>query len=265
MLEIAKSLTELSTEKLEIFFLVLVRCSFLIFLFPFFNNQMLSMRVKAGLAFFLAMIFFPISLPADILIMNSSATFFYLVLKEAILGFSLGFGSQFLVFFVNFGGYVIGRDMGFMQAQAPDVMTGDMSNNLSNFLMIMFAVIFLLTGGHYFFIQLLDETFRVVPVAGWNYSSKDVVTIMMHLSGTMFLQGFKLAAPIMGTLLVTQIGMAFIARVMPQMNIWILGIPLKIGLGVILLIALLPMMYQVFDDTFRELQYSLVGLVRLNQ
>jgi flagellar biosynthesis protein FliR len=263
MLEITQSVTEMTTEKLEFFFLVMIRVSFLIFLLPIFGSMDTPNRVKIGLTFFLALIFYPIIPHTSIPMWNSAATFFYLVIREAILGFALGFGSMFLIYFVNMGGYIIGRDMGFMQSQSPDIVTGDMSDNTSNFIAILFIVIFMITGGHYFFIQLIHESFVLVPVASYAYNAAGIANVMILLSSAVFLQGIKLASPIMASILLSQVGMAFVARVMPQMNIWIVGIPVKIGIGILILIATLPLMYRFFENRFFELQYSLVAIIKM--
>jgi flagellar biosynthetic protein FliR len=262
MLELTQTITELSTAKLEMFFLVLVRLSFMVFLFPFLGNQTVSARVKIGIVFFLALIFWPSVPETYIRPVASSGIFFFLVFKEALIGMILGFGSMFLTYFINMGGYMIGRDMGFMQAQTMDVLTGDMSDNVSNFLVIIFTMIFLITGGHHFFVHLMGQSFTLVPLAGFDYKSQSIAHILLLLSSNAFILGLKLASPVLVTLLLTQVGLAFVARVMPQMNIWILSIPLKIGLGVLVLVATLPLMYELFESAFHELQYVLLGMLK---
>lgn len=262
MLEIVQTFTGLGVFKLEMFFLVLVRLSFLVFLMPFLDNQAIRSRVKVGLVFFLALIFWSQVQDTTITPVASPLFFFILVLKEAIIGIIMGFGMQFMVYFVSVAGYFMSRDMGFMQSTSMDPLTEEMSTDVSNLLIIMFSIIFLITGGHNFFILLMQQSFEMIPLAEFYFHSEKVSQVFLILSSNAFLLGIKMASPMIVTILLSQVGMAFIARVMPQMNIWIVGMPLKIGLGMLILISALPLMYQVFENAFVDLQYAMLGLLK---
>ena len=116
-------------------------------------------------------------------------------------------------------------------------------------------IIFLILDGHHLMIGALVDTYRVIPI-GSGLFGVAVYEQLVRLSATVFVTAVKMAAPVMVTLLLTDVSLGIVARTVPQMNIFIVGFPLKIGIGLLMLGASLPLAMQVFTRTLSEINLS---------
>lgn len=261
MLSLLSVATELAVEKIEIFMLVLVRISFIIFLIPAFNLKEIPTSVKAILSLVLGLLVYPQLPHVGFVIADSTVFFFLLVLEQALVGILIGFTSSFLWFFVVMGGSHMARDIGITQG-GMDPITEEHSDYVSSLLLIIFFVIFLASGAHYFFIRILFESFQYIPIGHLAWDMRSFAGALTLLSASAFVMSFKLAAPVMGTLLVVTVVLGLMNRVMQQFQAWILGVPIKVVLGVVVIIYAFPLMEKLFDANFEMLQRALLFLLK---
>jgi flagellar biosynthetic protein FliR len=147
--------------------------------------------------------------------------------------------------------------------QIMNPMAGEEDTALAHLIFILFILILLETGGHVFYLQALAESFRLIPLTGAHMASGGMVAVFATMTAESFLLGMKVAAPVVATLFVSSIALAIIARIMPQMNVWMVGMPMKIALGMMTLMFALPLMWQAFAKQQGALQTYWIGLMRL--
>ncbi|MGL1935117.1 MAG: flagellar biosynthetic protein FliR [Fibrobacterales bacterium] len=262
MLEQAASIADITVGQLEFFFLMLIRVSVAIFLLPIFTGRNISARVKVGIVFFICILIFPL-LPSQTLeVSNSIVHVFILTLKELFVGVIIGFTSSLLFTFIPIAGFFMARDMGLSMTPGIDPTTGDQSTGLGQLILVLFTVMFLINDNHHFFIEAVVESFRYIPIAGIEHHSALNAQVLLSLIVQSFVFGVKMAAPLMVIIILTTFGMAFMSKIMPQMNVWLVAIPLKIGIGVMVIIYTLPLAYQLLDKFFIIIQENLFILIR---
>jgi flagellar biosynthesis protein FliR len=263
MLSILANNLGMSVESIEIFSLVLVRTSAMIFILPFLSiSGVIPTTVKAGLSFFIALIAFPMLPPAGFVIQNSPVFFFLLVLEQVMIGLIIGFTATYLFHFVVIGGHIISRDIGISMGGTMDPIQDETGDELGVLLLLIFSIAFLVKGFHHYFIQVILESFQMIPIGHFNWDFLPVVRTLVLLSSLALVTGVKLAAPIIVALLLVSLGMALMARVMPEMNVWVVAVPLKIVLGILILWECFPLMTQLFDWNFEQVQSALVHLLK---
>jgi len=261
MLSLASSVADLAVEKIELFILALVRIATIIFTLPIFTVNTVPPQIKAAVSFLLAFLVFPQMPLISFTIANSPVFFFMIVLEQIFVGIIIGFTASFLLYFTIMGGEFIARDIGLMQG-AMNPFIEFQSNLYSIFFPMILVVIFLASGGHYFFLRVLFESFQYIPMGNFVWDTRSFASILILLSASSFVVAFQFAAPVLGALFMCTVTLGLMNRVMPQMQVWLLGIPLKIFFGTLVIVFSLPLMVQLFYAHFEQLQRALFAVLR---
>ncbi len=214
------------------FLLVFARVMAFIVTAPFFSSVQIPIRVKAFFALFLAVLLVPTIPQAAIPALGWAFTL--RLLGELALGLVLGLIGAFLLAGIDFAGEMIGLQIGFGIVNVIDPMSEVQVSLISQFQFIVFTLILLALGGHQWFLKELAASFTVLPAGTAPFDPR----IGMHLFDLgiqVFIIGIKISAPVVVVLLLTSGAMGIIARTMPQMNIFLVGFPLRIGVGLLFL------------------------------
>jgi flagellar biosynthesis protein FliR len=240
------SLEDFTVVQIELWLLVLVRVSMMVFLLPIITTDDVPTRFRAGMSFFLSIILFP-ALPAESVIIPSSLpAYMMLALREIYIGAVMGFAGTFVFAGLRFAGSWIDSETGFNMMQIINPMAQEEDTPLGHLIFILFILVLLSTGGYVFYLRAIAESFQIIPLASANAASGTMVGIFVRMSSDAFLLGMKVASPVVATLFVSSVALAIIARIMPQMNVWLVGMPMKIAVGTMTTIFALPMMLQAF-------------------
>ncbi|NLB63046.1 MAG: flagellar biosynthetic protein FliR [Fibrobacter sp.] len=258
MLEYLATNLEMTVESIELFGLVLVRVGTLVFILPFLGIQNATPTVaKAGLSFFIALLVFPMLKPVSFVIHNSTPFFMVLVLEQVMVGLIIGFTFTFMFHFVKMGGYLISRDIGIMMGGTIDPIQEENTAYFGVLVLLILSMVFLMRGNHHYLLKSIFDSFEMIPLGQFSWEWRPMAQVLTLMSASAILTGVKLAGPIMITLLLTSIGMALIARVMPQMNVWIVSIPIKVTLGCLAMWQVFPLMADFFEMNFHEVQEAI--------
>lgn len=234
------------------FLLILVRCSALIALLPFFGSNNVPTVVKAGLSLALAIFLQPLVRIDPALFPRGLDSLVVLAFGELMVGAILGFSVRLLFAGVQIMGHLVGFQMGFSVANVLDPMGGEQVSVVGQFCYIVAILTFFAVGGHHWFFISVAESFKAVPPGQFSFSHilLDQLTTM---SAEMFEVSLKLGAPVIGTLLAADVAMGILAKTVPQMNILIVGMPMKIGLGLFFLAMTMGFMVMTMAASFGDL------------
>jgi flagellar biosynthetic protein FliR len=264
MLSLASSVADLAVEKIELFILALMRIATIIFLLPAFSLNTVPVTIKAAISLLLTILVFPQMPLVSFTIANSPIFFFMIVLEQVFIGIMIGFVASFLLYFISMGGEWIARDIGLMQGSM-NPFTEFQSDLFSIILTIILVVIFFASGGHHFFIRVLFESFQYIPMGNFVWDTRSFAAILILLSASSFVVAFQFAAPVLAAIFLCTVSLGLMNRVMPQLQVWMLGIPLKVFLGTLVLIYSLPLMVQIFNVNFEQLQRAMFAILRAGQ
>jgi flagellar biosynthetic protein FliR len=251
-------------DYIPMFLLVFTRLSAFFIIAPVFSVRNVPVQFKIGLSVSLAIIAFsviPIGSPIEI-----DSMFFLLVLKEILIGLSLGFIAYLFFTAVQVSGSFIDIQMGFGIANVIDPQTGAQSPLMGNFKFIFAVLLFLSFNGHHMMIDAIIGSYKWLPMdQTWPnvFGSERLVEFLIMSFTTMFVFAFQMAAPIVGALFLTDLAMGMVSRAVPQVNIFILGLPLKILITFALMIILIPGYLFLFKSLFVDLFQSMNRLLQI--
>lgn len=235
------------------FILILVRIMSFFVTIPIFSYRNISTQLKIGLGFFIAWImFYTLEIP----LLSFDGQFLLLAVKEALVGLLLGLIAFIILSAIQIAGGFIDFQMGFAIANVVDPQTGAQSPLIGQYFYII-TILFLLTvDGHHLFINGLIYSFEVIAIDQlFQFNNIDLV---LRTFSQMFLMAFQLAIPIVGCLFLVDVALGIIARTVPQLNVFVVGLPLKILVSFIALFIFVPlyimMIKQLFNYTLETMQ-----------
>lgn len=179
---------------------------------------------------------------------------------ELLVGVALGLLSALPLYAVQVAGRVIGTQMGFGMVNVLDPFSQVQVSLIGQIKFLLALWYFFYWNGHLLLLRALLETFRLVPLGGAGLSLAAEIGTGTWLQ-ELFVLSFRIVLPYFGTLLLADLGLGFVARTVPQMNVFVLGLPLKIILGFFLLIVVLPLTVNVLQGQIeRALEAALEGV-----
>ncbi len=240
------SLEQFTVVQIELWLLVLIRVSVMVFLLPIIITDDVPLKFRAGLSFFLSIIIFPTLPSTAVEIPSNVAAYTFLAVREVYIGAVLGFASTFVFAGLRFAGSWIDSETGLNMMQIMNPMAQEEDTPLGHLIFILFILVLLFSGGYIFYLRAIAETFQIIPLAAAKAASGNMIAIFARMSSDAFLLGVKVASPVVATLFLSSIALAIIARIMPSMNVWMVGMPLKIAIGFMTMVFALPLMLQAF-------------------
>ncbi len=247
----------------ELWLLVLIRVSMMIFMLPILMAGELPNTLKAGISFFISIILFPSLPPQTISIPDSLMGFMALAMREIYVGGVMGFAGTFVFTGMQVAGNWIDQETGFTMIQLYNPLVEEEDSALGHLIFIIFTLILLSTGGYRFYLQVIGESFQQIPLTSAQFHFAEVLKVFTEMSAQAFSFGIRAAAPVVVTLFMSSIALAVVSRMMPQMNVWMLGMPLKIAVGILTTIFALPLIWQVFLKEQERLQWLDIALLKI--
>ncbi len=247
-----------------VFLLMLTRCSGIFLIAPFFGSLNIPIMVRAATAFMFAVVLFPV---VDGLGPVDAPTFVLMytvaVLKELFIGWLIGFVAYVCFSAIHMAGKVMDMQVGFAVVNVMDPTSGQQIPLIGSFLYNLGIIVFLVTNGHHMIITALAESFRVVPLLTMQ-PNLSLTMIMVNFTNGIFVTGMKIAMPVTFAILLVNVALGILARTMPQMNIFVVGIPLQLMVGVSILAMLLPFYVMflggMFDEMYGKISIALQAL-----
>lgn len=220
---------------------------------PIFSSRNVPNSFKIGLSFFVALLTFS-ALGAQPVPVDS--LYIIAVLKEILVGLMLGFIGYMFFTAVQISGSFIDMQMGLSMANIIDPMTGASTPVIGNLKYMVATLLFLSFNGHHLLLQAIMDSYSWIPLQNEAFVkmydgqlSEFMVRTFMDAFGI----AFKMAAPMVAALFLTDVGLGILARTAPQFNIFVIGVPLKILVGLILLAFLFPGMIFLFQTLFEAM------------
>ncbi len=248
-------------EQVQGFFWVFIRVGALVFMLPLFGATGIPSLWKAGFSFLLAIIIVPF-VPMTQTFPDTDLGMLVGVFSEILLAFLLAIFTKLFMASVQLAGQFLGFQMGFNVASVMDPQTGGQSTVISQFLYMFMILLFFSINGHHLFIRALAESFQAVPPLSFRLSPS-LMKVLVKVSGEMFLIAIKMAAPILVALFLSNLCLGIVARTVPQVNILMIGFPLNIALGLILLGVMLNSLSPFLTGLIKRMGSVLMGVLRI--
>jgi flagellar biosynthetic protein FliR len=235
---------DLLLSKYQLFLFVMVRTSGIFIFSPFFSSQNIPNTMKVGLTFFISLLITSY-LPTSSNFANEVLLF--IILKELMVGIIIGFISYgfFSTFYVM--GQIIDMKIGFGMANVIDPLNKTQVPLMGNFYYILSFLLLMSVNGHHLIISALVNSYDFLPIGSFKYTG-DTLNLLINSLAKSFEIGFKLSAPIVAIIFITDIVLGIISKTIPQMNVFVVGMPLKVIIGLLIIIISMPIFFTTVNS-----------------
>lgn len=248
---------------LPLFLLVFTRMSGFFLIAPLFMSRNIPAQFKLGLAFFMAFLSFSYSQMPNEVPLNGD--YWLLLIKEAIIGLAIGFVAALLLYAIQVAGIFIDMQIGIAMASMFDPQSG-VQTPITGRLKYYLAMLFLLSlNGHHFLIQGMIYSFEWIAVDQWVPALADgrVSTFLIEALSRMFSIAVLIAIPVSGALFLVDVALGIVAKTVPQMNVFVVGLPLKIMANFLILLIVLPGFFYILRKLFTDIVTSVQAIIHI--
>ncbi len=237
-------------ELLAIFLWPLSRILALIASAPIFGNPSIPVRVKLGLAIMITILVTPTLAPPP-QIDPGSGIGLLIIVQQVIIGLTIGFAMRIVFVAVEMAGDIIGLQMGLGFATFFDPQSASQVPLIGRFLGVIASLAFIAIDGHLIMIAIISQSFHTLPISS---SGIDAPTLsaMANWGAEIFKSGLQLSLPVLTALLITNLALGILTRAAPQLNIFAVGFPLTLAMGILVLALSLPFFTPILEHLIQN-------------
>jgi flagellar biosynthetic protein FliR len=223
-----------------------VRIAALVATAPILGDPSVPVRVRIGLALFVTIVVAPgVAVVPHVDFLSGDG--FLLIARQIVIGAAMGFSVRLAFAAIEYSGDLIGLQMGLGFATLIDPATNDESPVIGSLLTYFATLAFLVANGPLMMIAGISESFDAMPIAGRGDLIEDWKMLVLS-GGTIFGLAMHMALPVVAALLVTNVALGVMTRAAPQLNLFSIGFPITIGVGLLVLAASLPVVLALSDN-----------------
>lgn len=253
-------LASIGIEKLEIFLLVLTRTAGIFTLNPAFGSSQVPVQVRVTVAVAMSIVFVPIvhlagPIPSDILGLGMA------IVREALLGIAIGFTCSMVFTAIEIAGHFIDSQSGFSFATMIDPVNGANAAVAARLQNLLAVLLFFAVNAHHILIRAVADSFVVAPIGqlGLNPAVAGGIT---DLFTALFVMAIRISMPVVGACFLADLALAVTSRIVPQMNVLMVGMPMKLGVGMMGLAISIPVALSMDQNLFGGIYHNTIALVR---
>ncbi|MCU6599803.1 flagellar biosynthetic protein FliR [Peribacillus frigoritolerans] len=244
------------------FLLIVVRVTTFFVAMPIFSYRSIPVQHRVGLGIFLAWImYYTIDAP----VLELDVTFYLLIMKEALVGLFIGFAAYMILSAVQVAGGLIDFQMGFSIANVIDPQTGVQSPLMGQYLYTVALLFLLSTNGHHLLLDGIFYSYQFIPIDQLfvPFGDHALIEYLAKVFGKAFMIAFQMSIPVVGSIFLVDVTLGILARTVPQLNVFVVGIPVKIIAGLAVIILVMGMMLTVVTQLFNFLLLTMRHLMQL--
>ena len=235
---------------------ILTRLSGFFLVVPVFSWRAIPARIKMCLILILTMVFI-YTTPRPLNLASVKPLYILLLMvNEATYGLALGLIIMILFSIIKCAGNIIERQLGFTMSRIIDPMSGTNTQPMGGFLEILFILLLLQVNAHHVFIRIIFRSYETFPVG--TIPCIEVLTeCLIKTTSIFFTASLRLAAPVLAAFLILLVVLGIMARIVPEMNILFVSMPVRVGLGLAMTILMLPFVME-FVSEFADMMNKLL-------
>jgi len=252
----------LNYAEFERFLFVFFRVGALVLFVPILGSRQVPSSMKIGFILFLSIVIFPLVEGRPLPEPRGIFDLAIFLISDVTIGLGIAFITRLIFTAVQIAGTVVDFQMGFGVVNVIDPQTDTQVSVTAQFHNIIAVLIFLAVDAHHFIIQAIVESFLIINPAEISFA--DITPgYMLHLFSGTFTTAVKIAAPIMAILFFLSVGLGLVARTVPQMNVFIVGFPLQIGVGLLMVGLSISFFSMLVQQQIYELPGKFMGFLRV--
>ncbi|WP_251388168.1 flagellar biosynthetic protein FliR [Mediterraneibacter agrestimuris] len=226
-----------TTAQITLFSLILMRMSGFILLNPILGRKNIPVQVKTGIIFVLTLTVYSFS-SGEAFDISSPLEYGFLLLKEFAAGYVVGFVTELFFFVITFAGFIMDFQMGLSMSTVYDPQSNAQLPVSGSLLQTFYLMLFFAVDGHLALLKILLSSAEIIPYGGI-LLTQDLAAKMIDLFSECVLMGVKFAFPILAAEFLMEMGVGILNKIVPQINVFVINIQLKITVGLTLLVFLI--------------------------
>lgn len=247
---------------LELFLLIFVRVASFVYIAPFFSMSNTPSRVRVGLAFFISVLLYQTG-PEQEAAYDTLTGYTIIVMKEAVTGFLIGFGANLCTAVVSFAGQIADMEMGLSMASLFDPATKQQTTITGVYYNYMVLLLLMISGMHRYLLKALAETYELIPINGAVFHDDALLQALITFMGDYIIVGFRICLPIFAVMIILNAVLGILAKVSPQLNMFAVGIQMKVLVGFCVLFVTTAMLPDVAGFIYEQMKRMVVSFVRV--
>ncbi|MDE6168249.1 MAG: flagellar biosynthetic protein FliR [Acetatifactor sp.] len=250
-----------SMHDLEFFLLIFTRVSCFVFTAPFFSMKNTPANVRIGISLFTSVLLYQALTPAEAVVYDSVLEYFIIVMKEAVVGLLVGLAASICTSIVNFAGSIADMETGLSMVTLMDPTSRENTSITGVMYQYSLMLMMIVTGMYRYLFGALADTFSLIPVNRAVFRSDALLSSLLEFLGDYVVIGFRIVLPVFCTILLLNAVLGVLAKVSPQMNMFAVGIQMKILVGLSVLFFTAGMLPGAADFIFQEMKRMIVSFV----
>lgn len=250
-----------SMYDLEYFLLILTRVSCFVFVAPFFSMNNTPRHIRIALSVFTAFLLYQTLTPAPAVEYQTVAGYTAIVVKEALTGLMVGLGTAMCSAIVNFAGHVVDMETGLSMVTLMDPATRQNSSITGVYYQYVVMLMLIASGMYRYLFGALADTFVLIPVNGAIFRMDSLLVSVVDFLVSYIVIGFRICLPVFCVILMLNAILGVLAKVAPQMNMFAVGIQLKILVGLSVLLFSASMLPDAANFIFRQMKETITAIV----
>lgn len=249
-----------ATLTLEAFLLVVVRTGCFVAIAPLFGHKSINVRLRVLIAVCISLSIFSavdMTMPEYVTVFE----FTLLVLKEAVVGLSMGFVSSLVMSVIILAGEFIDREIGFTMSTNFDISRGALVTITADLYDKMIYLVILVTNLHYYILKAIAQSFELIPIGNANVNMQYMYTEVLGFIVQYFSIGFRIAMPIFVGAIILNVILGVLSKSSPQMNMFAVGIQLKVVMGLLILSVAIMFVPNITNYLMERMQSMLMSLI----
>lgn len=248
-------------DNLEQFLLIFVRVASLIYVAPLFSQRGIPRQTKSGLALFMSIILFQI-IPKESLAYSTVIEYAVLVVRESIVGLILGFGAEICYSIIAFAGRIIDTEIGLSMVNMFDPSSNTQISVTGAFYNYLFMLMFIILDMHQYILRAIADTYELIPIGKVVFNMDRLYTAVVQYMGDYLVIGFRIVLPVFAVTLVTNVVLGVLAKVAPQINMFTVGLQIKIIAGLCTIYLVMGLFGNVSNYIFTEMKRVMVAFIQ---
>lgn len=250
-----------SIYDLEYFLLILTRVSCFIFSAPFFSLNNTPRHVRVALSVFTAVLLYQTLTPAPAVEYNTVMGYAVVVMKEAVTGLIVGLGASMCSAIVNFAGHIADMETGLSMVTLFDPATKENVSITGVYYQYVVMLMLIASGMYRYLLGALADTFILIPVNGAIFRMDSLLSSVLKFLADYVIIGFRICLPVFCVILLLNAILGILAKVSPQMNMFAVGIQLKILVGLSVLFLSASMLPDAANFIFQQMKETITAFV----
>ncbi len=254
-------------NSMDIYTIIILRLVGFFAHMPVLSGRSVPVQTRMALIIIMSMVIFTSGVEVEVDSINNLTQFTVLLFKEFTVGYLLGFSIFFMFSIFYFAGQLMDYQMGFSMLSVFDPTSQTQVPITGNILFMAASTLFVITGGFHVVLDAFMQSYALLPIGAADIlNSGNIVRGLLELVTFYFQYGMVVASPIVGSIIIIDISLGLLVKAVPQMNVFVVGAPIKLIAGLMLFKFTFPALNQVFDTIFVKsldvMFYLIEGLAR---